>query len=94
MNNDPTPLLQESEKKILELLNTDMELSFTFLKIAEDAEAQPEKRERNIENARKAYETTAKWLERLRPEDVEGQEIRTKHQRLGEWLEELGVKLG
>ena len=90
---DPTSLLHSAEKNILELLHTDLELAFTFLKIAEDAPSQPEKRERNIENARKAYETTLKWLERMKPGDPDEQEIRSKLEHLGQGLKRLGVEL-
>ncbi len=92
MGIDPTPLLHNAEKNILELLHTELELAFTFLKIARDSESQPEKRERNIENAKKAYATTAKWLERMNPEDAEREEIRGRLSDLREALKELGAE--
>ena len=61
----------------LELLMSDLDLALTFLQVA-GTSSDTETRERNRQNARKAYDTVLYFLPRLHPTAQERQKIEEK----------------
>lgn len=80
-----------SQKNILALLSTDLNVALTFAQIAGDPHSNPETRRRNILNAKKAYDSTVEWLRKLNTTPEEHPQISRKLNRLRSKLQLLGV---
>lgn len=68
---------REANRVGAELLFTDCDLAMTFLDVAANSQ-NPETVQRNLENARKAYETVIRLMPKLAFTAAENQEIRSK----------------
>ncbi len=86
-------LIDDSEKNILAVLSTDLDVALTFAKIAADSVKNPERRARNIDNATTAYKATLHWLGKLHPLPEEQREIGGKLDQLRVRLKSLGATL-
>ena len=76
----------------VDFLRTEFETSSVFLKIARDT-ADGEKKLRNVENARKGYDTLLHFLQRLRLTPDEREEMKSKVSELRCQLLDLGERL-
>ena len=62
----------------VEFLKTELETGITFADLALSAKHE-DKLERTKANARKAYDTALRFMEKLKPEDAAELEVRLKH---------------
>ena len=76
----------------LAFLHTDLDMALTLAQIAAEADRGSARRERNVRNARKAYDTVLKFREKLRASAAEKHCLRRKLSHLRLCLEDLGER--
>lgn len=69
---------------------TDIELAMTLVRIAADSDKDPEKRARNRQNARRAYDAVLRLSTSAALKDEERAEVDEKLRQLKSRLEEIG----
>ena len=84
--------MKESAHAQLEFLKTELDISTTLADRARTTRS-PEVRERNRLNARKAYDTFVRGLERVSVDSADAEDLTKKVERLRVLLRELGEKL-
>jgi hypothetical protein len=83
-------LQQELADNTAQLLSTDIELAMTMARLAEDAARGSEKRERNLQNARKGYQDVARVLAKMsKIRRDQAEELTAKLQRLHNLIAEV-----
>ena len=86
------PLIRELNATGGEFLKLDLEIGFTFANVALRAVNNSEKRQRNREMSRKAYDTVSKMARRLDLSGAVRGEVNEKLARLRSQLEQLGER--
>jgi len=86
------PMPVSNAKAGVEFLRTEFETTSVFAKIAADA-ADPDKRLRNIQNARKGYDTLVHFVQTLHLSSGERREMQTKISELRRKLISLGERV-
>lgn len=71
---------------------TDIELAMTLARIAAESEKDPEKKARNQQNARRAYDTVLRLSTSAALTDEERAEVNEKLRQLKSSLEEIGER--
>jgi hypothetical protein len=80
------------ESAMLQFLRAELETGMTFASLARDSRTE-EKRDRNLVNARKAYDTAKHFLEEHAPEEVAARsDLLDRLTKLRSELVELGTK--
>jgi hypothetical protein len=80
------------ELSMLQFLQSELETGMTFASLALDGQTE-EKRERNRQNARKAYDTAKHFLEERAPEEIATRpDLRDRLTTLRSLLVQLGEK--
>jgi hypothetical protein len=83
-------ILDRLEKTAFEFLLTDLNLAMTMARIASDSLDDPEKKTRNLENARKAYDAVLHLSSKSKLSESERGEVNGKLGNLRSSLEALG----
>jgi hypothetical protein len=74
-----------------EFLQTELEAGYTFAKTALQAGDDSDKKERNITNAKKAFNTVHDMIHKVRLNPQQSQSLQNKAQELRSVLKKLGV---
>ena len=75
-----------------DFLHVDLDLALTMVQIAFDADRDSPRRERNIRNARKAYDTVLKFRDKVHASAAQKHCLRRKLSHLRLCLEDLGER--
>lgn len=86
--------LNRIQETSFEFLITDLDLGLTLCRIASDAGDDSEKRNRNRQNARKAYESILGFSEKLHLTEEQDRELKDKLRELRTSLEKLDEAAG
>ncbi|HEX8924969.1 MAG TPA: hypothetical protein VF786_04215 [Terriglobales bacterium] len=89
---DRNRMLQEGARVMLDYLNIDLDTCMTMARIASESTDDPEKRNRNRNNARRGYDAVTYFSTKLDIGDTERKQLRDKLHRLRSALEQLGEK--